>query len=83
MSELMGNMQALGIEMPSAVYLFGMIVFSLIGLVAYRRGKQQAQPVMRWAGLALMLYPYAVSSTWLLYLVGVALTALAFLNRGE
>ncbi len=82
MSDLINNMQALGIEMPSGAYVFGMIVFSLIGLVAYRRGKQREQSVMRWAGLALMLYPYAVSSTWLLYLVGVALTALAFLDQG-
>jgi apolipoprotein N-acyltransferase len=82
MSDLMGNMQALGIELPSGAYVFGMIVFSLIGLVAYRRGKQREQPVVRWAGLALMLYPYAVSSTWLLYLVGVGLTALAFVDRG-
>jgi len=30
-----------------------------------------------------MLYPYAISQTWLLYVAGVALCAGLFFDRGE
>jgi hypothetical protein len=33
-------------------------------------------------GVALMLYPYVISETWLLYLVGAALCAALYLDRG-
>jgi hypothetical protein len=36
---------------------------------------------MRWVGLALMLYPYAVWQTWLLYVVGAGLSIAAWLDR--
>ncbi len=50
-----------------------MMVFGLIGYVAFRHGRKRDRPVTLWIGIALMLYPYVVSSTWLLYVVGVAL----------
>lgn len=37
---------------------------------------------MRWLGMALMLYPYVVWQTWLLYLVGVGLSIAVWLDRG-
>jgi hypothetical protein len=69
------DLQALGLELPSAAYLTGAIVFGLLGLWAWYRGKRAGKPMVRWLGLALMLYPYAVDSTWLLFGVGVALLA--------
>jgi hypothetical protein len=36
---------------------------------------------MRWLGVALMLYPYVISQTWLLYGVGTALCAGLVLDR--
>ena len=36
-------------------------------------GKRTERQKTRWIGLALMLYPYTVSETWLLYLVGATL----------
>jgi len=36
---------------------------------------------MCWVGLALMLYPYAVWQTWLLYVVGAGLSIAAWLDR--
>jgi hypothetical protein len=68
-------LQSLGFEWPSPVYLFGMLLFSLVGIVAFRYGKKTDHPVTMWVGVALMLYPYVVSDTWLLYLVGLALCA--------
>ncbi len=75
MPELTSNLQALGLEMPSMAYILGAIVFGLVGLWAYHRGKRSGKPTVRWLGLALMLYPYAVDATWLLYALGVGLTA--------
>jgi hypothetical protein len=66
-------LESLGLALPGPAYLFGMILFSVIGLAAYRYGKRAASAAARWLGIALMLYPYAVSETWLLYLVGTLL----------
>ncbi len=44
-------------------------------MVAYRQGKRAEQRSTRWLGVALMLYPYGVPQTWLLYVVGTALCA--------
>jgi hypothetical protein len=66
-------LHALGLPLPAPGYLFGAIVFGLIGLGALRHGRRSDRPVTLWLGVALMVYPYAVSSTWALYLVGCAL----------
>ena len=75
-------LQQSGLELPSPAYIFGAILFGLIGLVAFRRGRRQQKPRTLWLGVALMLYPYAVSATWLLYAVGAALCAGVWLDRG-
>ena len=67
------NLQALGLTLPSPAYIFGAILFGIVGYVAFRRGRKTSRPVLTWTGVALMLYPYAVSQTWLLWAVGVAL----------
>lgn len=74
MDEL-NTLQALGLTLPSPAYLFGAIVFGLIGWVAYRYGKRTDHQPVKWLGLALMLYPYAISQTWLMYLIGAILCA--------
>ena len=68
-------LQSLGLELPSPAYIFGAIVFGLVGLVAFRRGRKLERPRTLWLGVALMLYPYLVSNTWLMYALGVALCA--------
>jgi hypothetical protein len=75
------TLNALGIELPSPAYIFGAIVFGLAGLAAWRWGRQAERPVARWLGLLLMVYPYGVSNTWLLYGIGVALCAAIWLLR--
>jgi F0F1-type ATP synthase membrane subunit c/vacuolar-type H+-ATPase subunit K len=72
MNEL-NNLQALGLSLPSASYIFGAIVFGIVGYAAYRYGKKAGQARPKWTGVALMLFPYAVSETWLLYALGVGL----------
>ena len=78
----MQALQSLGLQWPSPAYLFGAIVFGLVGLVAFRRGRRLGRWPTMGLGVALMVYPYAVSRTWLLYAVGIALCAGLFFDRG-
>ena len=66
-------LELLGLSWPTPWYIFGSILFGLLGYVAYRHGKKAALPHVKWGGVALMVYPYTVSQTWLLWLVGGAL----------
>lgn len=66
-------LNSLGLSLPSPAYLFGALVFGLIGFAAYRYGKKTSHLYVKWLGVALMLYPYAISETWLLYVVGLVL----------
>lgn len=61
-------------DLPSPAYLFGLVVFGLVGWVAYRRGRKTGRASLLWLGLGTMLFPYVVSQTWLLWLVGSAAT---------
>jgi apolipoprotein N-acyltransferase len=72
------NLEALGLVLPSPAYIAGAIVFGIAGLVAYRRGRKTQRPPLTWTGVALMLYPYVISDTWLLWLVGAALCGWAY-----
>ena len=75
------TLQSLGFTMPSPAYLAGVILFSIVGFVAYRYGKKAAIGPTKWLGVALMLYPYVVSETWLLYLVGAGLCVGLYISQ--
>ena len=60
---------SLGLVLPSPAYIAGAILFGLIGYAAFRRGRKTSTASLTWTGVALMLYPYAVPQTWLLWLV--------------
>ena len=81
MNEL-SAVQSLGLELPTPAYIFGAILFSLVGIAAFRRGRKSERRQTLWLGVALMFYPYAVSRTWLLYVIGVALCVGIWLDRG-
>ena len=70
--------ESMGLVLPSAWYIVGAILFGIAGYVFYRRGKATKQPSLLWTGVALMLYPYAVSETWLLWVIGFGLSAWAY-----
>ena len=74
------TLEALGRVLPSPAYIVGAILFGLIGYLVFRRGRKTARPVLTWSGVALMLYPYAVSETWLLWLVGAGLCGWVYLK---
>ena len=74
-------LQLLGLTLPSPAYLFGALLFGLIGFAAYRYGKRAGRNLVKWLGVALMFYPYAISQTWLLYVVGTVLCVGLFIDR--
>lgn len=67
--------ETFGLVLPTPSYLFGAILFGLLGFAAFRYGKKTSRPYVKWLGVALMLYPYAITQTWLLYAVGFLLCA--------
>jgi len=73
--------QDAGLTLPSPAWIFGCILFSLVGFAAWRYGKAVQVPRIRWLGLALMLYRYLTGPTWLLYGVGCALCAAILWSR--
>ena len=74
----LSSLQSLGWVLPSPIYLVGALWFSLVGWVVYRRGRKQQAPKLTWLGVGLMVYPYGVSATWALWLVGLLLCAVAY-----
>ncbi|MDB5823699.1 MAG: hypothetical protein JWR21_2403 [Herminiimonas sp.] len=80
----MDNLQTLntlGLSLPSPAYLIGAILFGILGYAAYRYGKKSSLSIPKWLGVALMLYPYAVSDTTLLYIIGALLCAGVYFYR--
>ena len=74
-------LQTLGLALPSPTYLVGAILFGLIGFGAFRHGRRAGRRRTKWLGVALMLYPYAIAQTWLLYVVGAALCLGLLIDR--
>lgn len=75
--------ESMGLTLPSPAYIFGTILFGLLGMAAWRYGKVIEHPRIRWLGAVLMFYPYLVGRTWLLYLVGVAVCAAIWWDRNQ
>jgi hypothetical protein len=74
----LNSLQSLGLTMPTPAYLVGAIVFGLLGFAGYRYGKQHARPYVKWLGVGLMFYPYAIAQTWQLYAIGLLLCAAGY-----
>ncbi|MFI5142914.1 MAG: hypothetical protein ACHQQS_05065 [Thermoanaerobaculales bacterium] len=62
----------------SAANIFVVVIFSLVGLAAFRYGKKNAEVRPLVLGVLLMVYGYFVSNAWVSLLVGGVLTALIF-----
>lgn len=63
-----------------AILLWG-VLFSAIGLGYFVYGKRQKAIVPLVCGIALMVYPYFISSTALLVGIGALLTAAPYVIR--
>lgn len=79
--ETLKTVEALGFSLPTPAYIFGAILFGLVGFAAFRIGRKQQRARAVWIGIALMLYPYLISPTWLLYAVGAMLCAGLWIER--
>lgn len=81
MDQLKPMLAATGFSLPGPAYLFGALVFGLVGLGAFRYGRQAENARVKWLGMALMLYPYLVTSTGPMFAVGIALCAALWFSR--
>lgn len=81
--DTLNQLQSMGLTLPSPAYIAGTIIFSILGMVAYMVGKRTQKATTKWLGVALMFYPYAVSDTVMLYVVGVALCAAIMWDRRQ
>jgi hypothetical protein len=61
--------------------LFLGLVFGSIGLGYFVYGKKQKAPVPLFCGIALMVFPYFITNTYLLVVVGIALMAIPWFVR--
>jgi len=61
--------------------IFAQILFGAVGLAAFVYGKKQVvlRPLV--LGVILMVYPFFIAESWLLYLIGGGLTLALFLPR--
>jgi len=75
------SIASLSLALPSPAYLFGIILFGIVGYAAYRYGKKAALAKPKWIGIIMMLFPYAVSETGLLYAVGAGLCVMLYVYR--
>jgi hypothetical protein len=69
------------LAMPEPSVLFAMLMFSIIGLLAFKRGKREVHLPHIIIGLVLMLYPYFVPAGLWLWAAGIVLTGLLFVLR--
>jgi hypothetical protein len=65
----------------STSFLLWSLLFSCVGLGFFTFGKRQQAVVPLVCGLVLMVYPYFVSSVWLLFGIGAVLVALPYFLR--
>ncbi len=77
------TLPGLGLTLPTPAYLFGLIFFGIAGYALFRFGRRTERPRLKWIGLAMMLYPYLITDTVGLYVVGGLLAAAAWIMRGD
>jgi hypothetical protein len=71
------------LTLPSPANLVASILFGIIGFAAFVYGKKGLKWKAMSIGFVLMVYPYAVSETWLMYLIGCALCVALFVFRDD
>jgi len=69
--------------MPTPANLIASVLFGIIGFAAFMYGKKNVKWKAMSIGFVLMVYPYAISETWLMYLIGCALCVALFVFRDD
>ncbi len=72
------NLQTMGFSWPGPGYIWGALLFGMLGYAAFRRGRKTEDLRLVFSGVALMVFPYLVGQTWLLWTVGAVLSAWVF-----
>ena len=67
--------------MPTPLVLFGSILFGAFGMASFVHGKRNSHLLSIVLGIALMSFPYFVSDTLPMFLVGIGLTIAAWRFR--
>ena len=67
--------------LPNPADLFASLLFGIIGLAAFTYGKKTTKWKAMAIGVVLMVFPYWIDETWLLYSIGIALCAALFVFR--
>ena len=67
--------------MSSEASLIWGVIFGAVGLAYFVFGKRQQRFVPLFCGIGLMAFPYFVSNTVLLVIVGLALSAIPYFFR--
>jgi hypothetical protein len=67
--------------MPTPGSIFAAILFGAIGMGAFVWGKRTGRGLPMIIGAALMIYPYFISETWILFSVGAVLCWLLYRFR--
>ncbi len=75
--------EAVYFRMFTPANLLGALIFGTIGMGAFMWGKRKATIPPLVLGLLLMVYPYFVTETWLMYAVGALLTGGLFVWKEE
>jgi hypothetical protein len=68
-------------EMPSMSGLMAGILFSLVGLVGWKMGRQKGNAAMMLIGASLMIYTFVVPDGILVWAVGLGLCAGLYYTR--
>lgn len=61
--------------------IIGGVIFGIIGFVAFNYGRKMKSSKPLMVGIALMVFPYFVSNTLLLYIIGAGLCAALYFWR--
>jgi uncharacterized membrane protein YeaQ/YmgE (transglycosylase-associated protein family) len=61
--------------------LIGGIIFGTFGIYAFARGKKRSNVWLMIIGAALLVFPYFIRETFLLYLVGIGLCIVFYFKR--
>ncbi len=67
--------------MPTPAALAAIIVFSLIGMGVFMYAKKMLQIRLMMLGIALMVFPYFIDQTWLLWVIGGTLSTAVYIFR--
>jgi hypothetical protein len=55
MNDTITALEALGFTVPSTAYLIGIVIFGIVGYVAYRYGKKRSLPVTKFLRAVVIL----------------------------